>query len=307
MVKAQQASPKADKALSASIETDTNEIKLGQPVHVTIKVKGAPKGVHYQLPASLDLDPFVELKRGEKNPSSDSLQVLTLTVSCFDKLGKLMLPSIEIIPKSDRDGGEQKLEKLNVPAVPITIKSVLAGTSEKPSPKDIVDPVQIYISDYRPLVLLGLSVLWFLSGFFILRRKKAIPVDTRLEQLPPPRQAHEIALEKLEEIVSENLPRQGKFHEYFARVSKTIREYIGNRYSFFALDLTSSELIEELRDRITPGLDIEALNKLLAEADLVKFAKVKPTDAMISYAMDTAYGIIQATRIRQTEEQESQS
>ncbi len=292
-------------AIAASIETEPSEIKLGQPVSVTIKIKGIPPKVRYSLPASLDLDPFVELSRGKNDKASGSTQVLHLTVTCFDKLGKLTLPAIDLVSKTDKDAGEQKTEKLTIPAVSIEVKSILEGVRGKPTPKDIAKPVAVFVSDYRPLVALGLAILWLVAGFMLLRKKKTQEVPTRLEQLPPPRQAHEIALEKLEQIVSEDLPRQGKFRDYFARVSKTIREYIGNRYSFFALDLTSSELIEELRDRITPGLDIEKLTKLLEEADLVKFAKMKPTDSMISYAVDTAYEIVQSTRVQQTEQQES--
>lgn len=291
--------------VAASIEANPTTIKLGQPVHVTIKVKGVPSDTHYSLPASLDLDPFVVLSRDKDDKTTGSMQVLTLTVTCFDKLGKLTLPAMELVAKSSKDAGQKDSAKLSVPSVPIEVKSVLDSSNAKPAPKDIADPVPVFISDYRPLVLLGLSVLWLLSGFLLLRRKTELPTSTRLEQLPPPRQAHEIALEKLEQIVAEDLPRQGKFREYFARVSKTVREYIGNRYSFFALDLTSSELIEELRDRITPGLDLDALSKLLAEADLVKFAKVKPTDNMISYAMDTSYAIVQATKVVE-EQQEPQ-
>lgn len=295
------------KALAASIEVDPPQIKLGQAVKVTIKIKGAKSGVHYDLPASLDLDPFVELSRDKKKQSSGSMQVLTLTVSCFDKLGKLTLPAMELHASTDKDGGQQQLENLTVPAVSIEVKSVLDGASEKPTPKDIADPVPVFISDYRPLVAFGLSILWIVSGFLLLRKKKVPFTATRLEELPPPRQAHEIAIEKLKQIVTKDLPRQGKFREYFARVSKTVREYLGNRYSFFALDLTSSELLEELRDRITPGLDLDALGRLLQEADLVKFANMKPTDSMISYSMDTAYGIIQATRLHPAHEQESES
>jgi hypothetical protein len=126
----------------------------------------------------------------------------------------------------------------------------------------------------------------------------------QLVDLPPPRLAHQIAYDKLHQIVEDNLLRQEKFREYFIRVSETVREYLGNRYGFFAMDLTSRELVDELRDRPTPGLEISGLKALLQNADLVKFAKLQPTDEMSSGAIDGAYSLVNATR-RIPEEQES--
>jgi hypothetical protein len=108
----------------------------------------------------------------------------------------------------------------------------------------------------------------------------------------------------LHRIVEDDLLRQEKFREYFIRVSETVREYLGNRYGFFAMDLTSRELLDELRDRPTPGLEHPRLKELLQNADLVKFAKLQPPDDMSSSAIDNAYSLVNATR-RIPEEQES--
>jgi len=119
--------------------------------------------------------------------------------------------------------------------------------------------------------------------------------------------AHQIAYEKLHKIVEDDLLKKGRFREYFIRVSETIREYLGNRYGFFAMDLTSRELVDELRDRPTPGLEIGGLKTLLQNADLVKFAKLDPTDEMSSSAIDGAYSLVNATRRVEEEEQERET
>jgi hypothetical protein len=140
-------------------------------------------------------------------------------------------------------------------------------------------------------------VILFAFGAWIVRRSRlGVRSEARLVDLPPPRMAHQIAYDKLHKIVEDDLLKKGRFREYFIRVSETIREYLGNRYGFFAMDLTSRELVDELRDRPTPGLEIAGLKALLQDSDLVKFAKLEPTDEMSSSVIDTAYSLVNATR-----------
>ena len=115
--------------------------------------------------------------------------------------------------------------------------------------------------------------------------------------MPPPRQAYDIAREKLNAIVTDDLLRRGHFYEYFVRISEVVREYLGNRYQFYAMDLTTRELLMELRDRPTPGLENAQLRLLLEDADLVKFARLHPSDDQCAQAINTAFRLIETTRL----------
>jgi len=79
-------------------------------------------------------------------------------------------------------------------------------------------------------------------------------------------------------------------------MTETVREYLGNRYRFYALDLTSRELLEELRDRPTPGLEHAKLQLIFNDADLVKFARNQPTDEISSRSIDGAFALVHATK-----------
>ena len=60
--------------------------------------------------------------------------------------------------------------------------------------------------------------------------------------------------------------------EYYTKLTDTLRKYIEERYGFFAMEMTSSEIIEKL----TATQDESALSELrhlFLTADLVKFAK----------------------------------
>lgn len=298
---------------AASVEVEPAEVKLGEPAEVIIRIRGAASSARYQLPDKPDLGPFVELGRDAqiKQLADKRIQVLRLTVASFEQLGELTLPGMRLVaadqPAEASDGGLDgasgqagaegpPAEPLEIPPVQIKVLSLLAGVSE-PSPKDVAAPLDILVPDHRLLVVAGLVVVWLGLGLLLRRNRPPEEVPSRLQELPPPRRAHEIALDRLQAIVDDDLLRQGRVHEYFTRISETLREYLGNRYGFFALDLTSAELTAELRDRITPGLDMEALTRGLGDADLVKFARLEPTDAMCSFAIDTAYAVVEATRL----------
>ena len=192
-----------------------------------------------------------------------------------------------------------------MPPTPIKVVSVLDGIAE-PLPLVIAGPVEVNVSDYRSLVLAGLVLGWLAFGLVLWRRREPLLEETRFESLPPPRRAHEIAMEKLRAVVDDDLLRKGAQHEYFTRISEILREYMGNRYTFFALDLTVVELIEEVRDRLTPGLDLEMLERVLKDADLVKFARLEPSNSLCSTAINDAYGLIESTRVLDQEQEQGQ-
>jgi hypothetical protein len=283
------------------VEVEPGEVKLGEPAEVVIRIRGSAPGVRYALPEKPDLGPFVEVARDARveQLADKRIQVLRLTVASYDKLGELTLPGLRLEAEATDGGGQDggpQVQPLEIPPVTIKVLSLLQGV-DAPAPKDVSGPVDVLVPDHRILVMAGLVVLWFGLGLVLRRRRPTIEITHRLQTLPPPRRAHEIALEQLQAIVDDDLLRAGRAHAYFTRISETVREYLGNRYGFFALDLTTHELIAELRDRITPGLDMETLGKMLGDADLVKFARLAPTDAMSSYAIDSAYAVIEATKV----------
>jgi hypothetical protein len=286
-----------DGGTAVSVEFQPQEAKLGEPVKLIITAKGQ-EGVSYKLPREIDLEPFVELGRESKKKGDQ--YVFTLKLVVYEEVGEVALPGFKIKgEKPDADA----VEALEVPEAKLTVKSMLTGV-EKPEPRDIAGPVAVWVSDYRLLVYLGLVLLFVLGALILRASRPGGRAEQRMVDLPPPRMAHQIAYDKLHRIVEDDLLRQEKFREYFIRVSGTIREYLGNRYGFFAMDLTSRELLDELRDRPTPGLEHPRLKELLQNADLVKFAKLSPPDDMSSSVIDNAYSLVNATR-RIPEEQES--
>jgi hypothetical protein len=82
---------------------------------------------------------------------------------------------------------------------------------------------------------------------------------------------------------------------YFA-VSEVIREYLGGRYGFDSLELTTDELCAELRKRSGRDLVLGEIQGWLSACDLVKFAKISPSAAEARGALEGAIRIVATTR-----------
>jgi hypothetical protein len=79
-------------------------------------------------------------------------------------------------------------------------------------------------------------------------------------------------------------------------LSEIVRVYLGKRLRFDALDLTTEELLSELRRLRILGLDLQELTQELAWQDLVKFAKAEPSGDDCMRAIDRAASLVDRTR-----------
>lgn len=138
------------------------------------------------------------------------------------------------------------------------------------------------------IALLVGALLAFLIGRW-LKRPRPVPPP------PPPRPPWEVALEALHDLRHAGLTREGRFAEHFDRVSDIVRRYLGDRYGFDGLECTTREMLFELR-RTTPRIPVlDEAERFLRQADLVKFARLTPTEPECSAAVADAELIIERT------------
>jgi hypothetical protein len=140
--------------------------------------------------------------------------------------------------------------------------------------------------------LLGAGV-GALITFFIVRKLRA----RRGERPgPPPRPAHEIALERLDRLGAYGFLENADNRPFYFAVSEVIRDYLGARYGFDSLEMTTDELIGELKRHAGRELILGEIHGWLSACDLVKFAKVSPTAAEARGALESAIRIVTTTR-----------
>ncbi len=139
--------------------------------------------------------------------------------------------------------------------------------------KPIIEEAIIW-TDYIPLLgivllLLLVVLLWFIVSR--MKKKKELPSPPPVV-IPP----HEIAFQKLKKLKKSKLWQQGHVKEYHSQLTYIIREYLEGRYEVKALEQTTDEILEQMKNKaLVPDLT-EKMTTLLQTADLVKFAKAEP-------------------------------
>lgn len=126
--------------------------------------------------------------------------------------------------------------------------------------------------------LIACSILIFpllaLLIYFIIRVRDNKPIIRKVKVEPtlPPYQK---AMIEFDRIKTEKVWKQGRSKEYYTELTDALRIYIKDRFSFNALEMTSSEIIDKLME-INDKDALADLKYLFLTADLVKFAKHDP-------------------------------
>ena len=115
--------------------------------------------------------------------------------------------------------------------------------------------------------------------------------------------AHQIALQDISSLEDKKLWQSGKQKAYHSELSRIVRQYLSSRYNIHALEQTSGELINLLRNsRVTTVANIEKIEQILYLADNVKFAKYNPIEQEHNLSLANIRLFIQETKESQNVE-----
>lgn len=98
------------------------------------------------------------------------------------------------------------------------------------------------------------------------------------EQQKPSEPAHIVAIRQLEILSNQKLWQNGKIKEYYSRLTEILRGYLEGRFGVCAMEMTTDEIVVALRGLSLTPKHLQQLGALLAESDLVKFAKYHPSE-----------------------------
>jgi len=196
-------------------------------------------------------------------------------------------------------------DTIQLPALPISFSNGDTAFSNPlqiivtatPSPDDLNDmaPIkdihreQTIWTDYLPWifgVLLVLAILMVL--FWLTKRQKVSKMQSRSIELPP----HELALKKLEVLTRKQWISQGYIKEHYAELTFILREFLEKRFGIPALESTTEETVFHLNGHDFTTAQTQALQTLLEQADLAKFAKIMPPESFHIESMETTKSII---------------
>ena len=107
-----------------------------------------------------------------------------------------------------------------------------------------------------------------------------------------------MALERLDHLATTGLGPGADMQAFYIQLAEIVRDYVGARFGFLALEMTTEELMDELSRRAPRGLVLGEIAGWLGGCDLVKFAKIVPTDFEARGALETGIRIVESTRPR---------
>lgn len=269
-----------------SLHIDTKEMRIGEHANLTFELSvDSGYDVEMQIPEALTSDIEVLEKKIHRTVDANGRE--TYRSECVITS---FVDSLQVIPpviaKVNGDEYYTNTTALMVNSVPVDTTNLKNIKGFRP-----VWQVELTWEEYRDAVYLSflLVVLMGLLAWIVIRYMNNKPI-IRIVREKPRKPSHFTALQKIDEIKSDDaLHSEENVKDYYTRLTDTLREYMHNRYKFNAADMTTGEIIENLL-RFNDKEAIKELREILEVADLVKFAKMKPSlnenDRNMLYAID---------------------
>ncbi len=283
-------------AQEVGISLSQNQIQIGEQVELTLTAKSTTSS-EITLPVFNDtLGNTIEVieKNSVDTSYSDDLSQKTLVqkliITSFDS-GYHVIEPISV-----------KINNVDIPSKPEVLEvSTIQIEENKIADIKGVYQVKITIWDYLKLykrqIIIGLIVFLILAGLIIWlvkRPKKEKIIAVKKEPVVP---AHIIAKNKLKELQTKKLWQDGKYKEYHSELSDIVREYIELRYKTNALELTTEEILLNLRTSLPNNEVTLKLKQILVLSDLAKFAKEKPIASENELSLENAFAFIEETKL----------
>ena len=265
-------------AFAQTATLDSNTILIGQQINFTITNKVTSTKI---WPTYNEfLVEGIEIIKASKIDTTDGVITQEFVITAWDS-GSYFIPPIAFSENSKTEG-----LLLNVQTI------ILAEDAEL---KDIKQPIEEPIgwSDIWPWLLgiLILSLIIFIVKKYIFNKNKpSIIIKPKVIIA-----ADISALKELNALEKAKIWQEGNVKEYHSQLSEIIRRYTENRFQFIALELTTDEILQELKSILSDD-QLNNLSTLLQRADLAKFAKSKPIDTENMESMVLAKGFVNTTK-----------
>ncbi|HEX7337939.1 MAG TPA: hypothetical protein VF252_12100 [Gemmatimonadales bacterium] len=129
------------------------------------------------------------------------------------------------------------------------------------------------------LLVLAAAGLLYRGARKVRRRTPSPPPEPAVPASPPHRTPYERAIERLRRVEREGWPARGDVARHYEALVDVVRQYLEEAEGVAACERTSSELLWALPPHLTAGGLRNRCHAILSQADLVKFAEVRPSEA----------------------------
>ena len=281
--------------------TDTTTYKVGDYINYTLRIE-YDKSIGIIPPLIKDsLKTADIIKLDTAVTTEENGRMVTLIKAVLSKYDSAVvsIPPIAIKYRTLKSPGE----KLSVNdstlktilSYPVTVFVHTLQVNPQAEIKDVKDPVKVPLPWMLILLWVAVAVVVLGVALFLwlrYKRNKANRVVAPPKVILP---AHVQALAALTELDKKQLWQKGMVKEYHSEITEIIRAYFERKFDLRALELTTTEVNLQLKEKSGAANIIDITVDFLNNADLVKFAKFKPENSVNSEMMKQALEIVNRT------------
>ncbi len=281
-----------------SAKLDSTHVLMGKTIglHISVVQDREVNGLMLNLVADT-LNAKVEIAdKGKADTTAldnNRLQInRDITLQAFDP-GTYQLPAILYVVGGDTLRSKETLT-LTVDSIKVDPQGKIKDFKPVAEvPFKLLDWVPDFISDYWWAWLAGLLLLAFgLYAYFKWYKKGINPLKPVKKRLPP----YEEAMQALSNLKSRNLWQNGQEKEYYTALTDILRVYIDRRFGINAVEMTSTQIMDKIRQNEDAHIAKEQLNNVLEIADFVKFANMHTLADDNEIAFQRAVNFVEQTK-----------
>ena len=296
------------------VSVDREEITIGDHLRYTITISTEPDAdvaapLFHERIGDFNI---IDFGREPDQPQAERTiltQWYTLTIFTT---GYHMLPA----PRVSYTTPDGTQHEATGEALRVHVASLLTQEGQPTDIRDIKPPEDVPFNWWPVLVggaiLIGLIGIGLALSYLLNRFRRAAAL--------PPRPAHEVALEALSHLHAKRLPQDGQFEAYYVALSAIVRTYLEDGLQVRAPEMTTEEFLMAVthaprsrsvqrspkggggdRPSRLPPAHQHLLGTFLAQADLVKFARHRPSLDESDVAYEAAKRFVDETRPSHTQ------
>lgn len=281
-------------AQEVKVETNTKNIKIGEQIQYKVSVE-TPADTPVSFPEGQTFAPLEMVKTRAADTLRDGGKyrlVKEYYLTQFDE-GKYTIPSQKIRINNKDYFTDSLLVEVHTVAID-TLKQPLYDI------KPIQEVKKPFTSYGWILTIIAAVLLLLIVAFvyFVFIRKKKFPFLQTQKKLPP----FDRAIQDLKELQNSKYLIQSQHKEYYTRLTDIVKAYLEEEVHILAKESTTDELLAKinlLQEKGKLNLNQETitnLKRVLQTADLVKFAKNKPSDDSAEYDRETIENVVIKTK-----------
>ena len=280
-------------AQEVKVATSTKNIKIGEQIEYKISVQ-APADAAVVFPEG---QTFGALEMVKTNPT-DTLK----------EAGKFRLEKAYYLTQFDEGKYTIPQQKIQIShkdfytdSLLVEVHNVAIDTLKQPlyDAKPIAE-VTSPSSSHLWLWIVGIVALLLTAAalYFFVFRKKKLSAEEERKKLPP----FERAIQDLKDLQNSKYLIESQHKAYYTRLTDIVKEYLEDEVHILAKESTTDELLAKINDLQQTGKlhlsaeTISNLKRVLQNADLVKFAKSKPSDNNAEYDRETIENVVIKTQ-----------